>query len=112
MDYQHEIETAARQHGLSPELLAAQVMVESGGRADAFRFEPGILRQIEAGTLKPKRLPVNPVGRRIAASYGLLQVLYVTAADYGFSGEPESLFIPSVGLEYGAAALAGHLAWS
>jgi len=112
MDYEREIETAARQHGLSPELLAAQVLVESSGRADAFRYEPGIAQQIADGRLTPKRLPANPVPRRIASSYGLMQVLYITACDYGFAGEPEALFLPSVSLEYGAAVLSDHLTWA
>lgn len=111
-DYTHEIAAAAAAHGLSADLLTAQILVESSGHADAFRFEPGILAQIQSGALNPKRLPVNPAPRRIASSYGLLQILFVTACDYGFPGEPESLFIPSVGLDYGCAHLAHLLAWA
>lgn len=107
-DYHLEIVAVAAAHQLSPELLEAQVLVESSGRTDAFRFEPGILAQIHAGKLKPAHLPAHPVDRRIASSYGLLQVLFVTACDYGFTGEPEELFVPATGLEYGARHLA-HL---
>jgi len=110
--YGREIAAAAAAHQLSPELLEAQVVVESSGHADAFRFEPGILAQLQAGQLKPKRLPANPVDRRIASSYGLLQILYVTACDYGFAGEPEELFVPAIGLDYGARHLATLLAWA
>jgi hypothetical protein len=97
---------------LSPALLTAQVFIESSGRADAFRFEPGIYAQLEAGTLKPKRLPANPAPRRIASSYGLLQVLFITACDYGFDGEPELLFVPAIGLEFGCRHMAHLVEWA
>jgi soluble lytic murein transglycosylase-like protein len=31
---------------------------------------------------------------RAAASYGLMQVLYATATDYGYATDPEYLFLP------------------
>jgi hypothetical protein len=105
LDYGREVDAAARQHGLSPEMVAALVMVESSGRADAFRFEPGILAQIQTGKLTPKYLPANTAPRRIASSYGLTQILFVTACDYGFRSEPEALFVPWISLEYGCAHL-------
>jgi hypothetical protein len=112
MDYQAEIVAVATRFQLSPRILTAQVLVESRGCADAFRFEIGIAQQIADGRLKPKYLPKNPSPRRIGSSYGLLQVLWVTAADYGFIGEPELLFVPSIGLEYGADHLATLLKWA
>jgi hypothetical protein len=111
-DYAREIAAAAAANGLSPEIFAAQVVVESSGHADAFRFEPGILAQIEDGRLKPRHLPANPVPRRMAASYGLTQILYITACDYGFAGDPEELFVPERSLHYGARHLAVQLAWA
>jgi hypothetical protein len=111
-DYDAEIVAAAERFKLSPRLLAAQVLVESSGRADAFRYEPGIAQQLAAGRLKPKYLPKNVCQRRLAGSYGLLQVLWLTAADYGFIGEPEMLFVPTIGLEYGAEHFAALLEWA
>src|SRR3954471_15510052 len=104
-EYTREIAAAAQSHGLSPDMVEALVLVESSGRADAFRYEAGILAQIETGKLKPKYLPANRAPRRIASSYGLMQLLYVTACDYGFRSEPESLFIPWINAEYGCAHL-------
>ena len=110
--YPREIAAAAAAHALSPAILEALVVVESSGQTDAFRFEPGIVAQLQAGQLHPRRLPATPVDRRIAASYGLAQILYLTAADYGFAGEPEELFVPAIGLDYAARHLATLLAWA
>lgn len=111
-DYTREIATAAAAHGLSADYVEALVLVESSGRADAFRFEPGIVAQIETGKLKPKFFPGNRCSRRIGSSYGLMQLLFVTACDYGFRGEPELLFVPWINLEYGCAILASLLEWA
>src|SRR4051794_29841986 len=110
--YLDTIRAVAATHGLDPVTFEALVIVESDGQTDAFRYEPGILAQLQAGALHPARLPAQPVPRRIAASYGLAQILYVTACDYGFAGEPEELFVPAIGLEYGARHLAHLLAWA
>lgn len=111
-EYTREIAQIAGSHGLSPDLVEAQVIVESFGRADAFRYEAGILAQIQAGKLKPKYLPANQSPRRIASSYGLMQVLWITAGDHGFTGEPELLFIPWVNLEWGCTILGELLDWT
>lgn len=110
-DYTHEIAAAAAAHGFDPDLLEAQVLVESGGHPDAFRFEPGIWSQLQSGRLTLP--PIPGPARRVASSYGLLQILYVTAAvDDGLTGDPEQLFMPTVGLAYGAKQLARLLAWA
>jgi soluble lytic murein transglycosylase-like protein len=64
------------------------------------------------GKLKPTFALAGAVPRRVASSYGLMQILYVTACDLGFTGEPEMLFVPRVGLEWGALQLAKLLAWA
>lgn len=111
-DYHSEIVATADRFKLDARLLEAQVLVESSGQTDAFRFEVGIAAQLADGRLKPKHWPANRTMRRLAGSYGLLQVLWVTATDYDFIDEPEMLFIPTFGLEYGARHLAALLAWS
>jgi hypothetical protein len=110
--YTAEIRAAAAAHGLSTAIFEALVIAESSGRADAFRFEPGIAEQLADGRLHAKHLPANPAPRRIASSYGLAQVLFITACDYGFAGEPEELFVPVQSLAYGARHLAAQLAWA
>lgn len=111
-EYSREIAAAATRAAVSPRMVEAIVLTESSGRAEAFRFEPAIAAQIASGRLKPKHLPANPLPRRIASSYGLMQLLFITAADHGFAGEPELLFVPSVNLEFGCALLADLLRWA
>jgi soluble lytic murein transglycosylase-like protein len=106
-EYGPEIRSAALQYGLDPALVTAVVLQESSGRTDAFRFEPGVWGWF-AGNPKAAGL----VPRRAASSYGLMQVLFATATDYGFSADPELLFIPRVGLDFGCRHLAELLKWA
>lgn len=106
--YRREIETAAREHGLDPNVIEAIVVVESSGQADAFRFEPGFWK---------RRLANHPdyagaIPRRVSSSYGLLQIMYSTAREHGFNAEPEYLFIPHVNLDLGCRVLKGLLKWA
>lgn len=104
--YRSEIMDIALQLDLDAYALEAQVLVESSGQTDAFRYEPGILWQLESGKLKPDFNWRALAPRRVAGSYGLLQVLYVTAKGLGLPGdEPEVLFVPRVGLLWGATYL-------
>lgn len=105
MSYRNEIEFAARLAGLDPDLVEAVVLVESSGRTDAFRHEPDFYERYVKG--KPEYEGRNP--RRIASSYGLMQIMYTTAQLYGFRAEPEMLFLPNIGLEYGCRHLAALL---
>lgn len=103
--YRKDIETAAKAHGVDADLLEALVMTESSGQADAFRFEPAYYKRYLAGN--PEYKDANP--RRVASSYGLCQIMYPTARQYGFGSlVPETLFLPGINLDYGARILA-HL---
>jgi soluble lytic murein transglycosylase-like protein len=106
--YTRAIADAAAKYGLDADLLEAQVLVESGGNTDAFRFEAGFYDRYLRG--KPEWSGLVP--RRISSSYGLLQVMYPTAREHGFTGEPEFLFVPAVGLEWGAKHLGGLVEWA
>lgn len=103
--YRPNIEHAAKTHGIDADLLEALVLVESGGKADAFRHEP----KFWDNYLKddPRFKDKNP--RRVASSYGLAQCMYTTALQYGFRAEPEMLFLPDVNLDLGAKILAALL---
>lgn len=100
--------TAAK-YQLSPELLAAQVLVESSGQPDAFRFEPAFYKTYVKGNANAKAARFGPLA---ACSYGPLQILLETAVEIGFTGYPEELFNPAVGLDWGAKYLASLLAWA
>jgi soluble lytic murein transglycosylase-like protein len=108
-DYRREIEGAAHEHGLDPNLVEAVVICESSGRTDAFRFEPGFYERYLKG--RPQWEKQNP--RRIASSYGLMQVMWTTAVENGFhEPEPEYLFIPVKGLDAGCEHLAKLMEWA
>jgi soluble lytic murein transglycosylase-like protein len=109
--YRKEIEGAAHEHGLDPNLVEAVVICESSGRTDAFRHEPGFYDRYLKG--KPQWASQNP--RRIASSYGLMQVMYTTALEHGYGqayDAPEFLFIPTVGLDAGCEHLAKQIEWA
>lgn len=97
--YTLEIQSAATSHGLSFALLEAQVLQESSGHADAFRYEPVFYTHYIKGMPAAKAGAYGPLD---ACSYGLLQIMLETAAEMGFTGRPEDLFTPAVGLEWGA----------
>jgi len=106
--YRADIEAAADDHGLDPNLIEAVVIAESSGQTDAFRYEPGFYAQYIKG--KPAYVAWNP--RRVSSSYGLCQVMFTTAQQYGFSDAPELLFVPEVGLKFGCLHLKRLLAWA
>lgn len=110
--YRREIEVAALKYGLQPDLVEAQVVVESGGYTNAHRVEMGFFEAY----MRPNRdwaftIP-NP--HRYAASYGLQQVMFVVAVELGFkvTDPPELLFVPEQGLEFGCRKLAECVAWA
>lgn len=100
----------ADRHGLTPDLVQAVCLIESSGRTDAFRAEPAFWDRYLRD--KPEWDGANP--RRVAASYGLLQVMFPVAVEFGMARTepPEYLFVPLIGLHYGCAVLAERLAWA
>lgn len=106
--YRPLIEQIAAQYALDPNLVEAVVLAESSGRTDAFRFEPVFFERYLKD--KPEYAGQNP--RRVSSSYGLMQVMYPTAKQYGFAGPPEFLFVPETGLRFGCEHLAALIAWA
>jgi soluble lytic murein transglycosylase-like protein len=106
--YRDLIERVATGYALDPNLVEAVVIAESSGYTDAFRFEPDFYRRYLAA--KPEYANQNP--RRVSSSYGLMQVMYTTAQQHGYSGLPEGLFVPDVGLRYGCIHLVKMLTWA
>ncbi len=107
-DYRREIIQAAREHGLDTNLVEGVVVVESSGRADAFRFEPNFWT---------KYLENNPeykgeIPRRVSSSYGLMQIMLPVARELGFKQQPEYLFVPTVNLYFGCKHLARLVKWA
>lgn len=107
--YRAEIVAAATTHALEPDLVEALVLIESSGRTWAYKFEPDFWTRYLQDN--PTWSQANP--SRVAASYGLMQIMFVVAVEVGFTGtDPEYLFVPSVGLEFGCRKLAELLRWS
>lgn len=107
-DYRPLIAVCAKPHKLDPLIVEAVVLTESGGCADAFRYEPAFYRRYLQG--KPEWADCIP--RRVSSSYGLMQIMYPVAKELGFTGEPELLFVPSVNLAWGCLKLAKLLEWA
>ena len=107
--YRAEIRQAAAAHGLDARVVEAIVMVESAGKTHAYRYESGFWAKYLAN--HPDYRGANP--ERVSASYGLMQVMYPVAREMGFLfADPELLFVPATGLEYGCRKLASLLTWS
>lgn len=106
--YRALIEQVAQGHGLDPNFVEAIVIAESSGHTDAFRYEPGFYERYLKD--KPEYAGQNP--RRVSSSYGLMQVMFSTAQQYGYGSSPESLFIPEIGLQFGCTHLRLLLDWA
>lgn len=106
--YRGLIERLARAHSLDPNLVEAVVIAESSGCTDAFRHEPEFYTRY----LKDNPEYQGQNQRRVSSSYGLMQVMYPTAQQYGYSEHPEHLFVPETGLQYGCLHLAAMLRWA
>jgi soluble lytic murein transglycosylase-like protein len=107
--YRAHIQGAAHEHGLDPDLVEAVVYCESAGKTDAFRYEPGFYERY----IKGKKMWEGCNPRRISSSYGLMQVMYTTALEHGYPyPDPEHLFIPAVGLDYGCKHLSLLVEWA
>lgn len=108
-DYTAQIDRAARQHGLPPELVRAIVEVESEGKPLSARYEPAFYdRYVKDAKIKatpPCSLATERMLR--ASSFGLMQIMGQTAREVGFEGTfLTELCEPEIGLEYGCRYLA------
>jgi len=109
MNVAESVVVAAKRYALSPELLAAQVLVESSGDPNAFRYEPAFFKTYIKGNPNAKAARYGPLA---ACSYGPLQIMLETAVELGFTGRPEDLFVPEIGTEFGAKYLSSLLLWA
>ena len=99
--FKDEIERAAAEFGVDPDLVRAIVMTESAGDPWAIRFEPAFYDRYIVGN---KDYAKASATERMAAatSWGLMQVMGAVARERGFRGRYLSeLCEPIVGLRYG-----------
>jgi soluble lytic murein transglycosylase-like protein len=108
MNFLPLIKAASEKHGIPVSLLHSMVIQESGGKPSAYRFEPAYYERYLKG--KPEWSNLDP--DRVSASYGLFQIMLPTARQFGFKGEPEELFIPTLNVEIACKILKNLLEWS
>lgn len=104
---------AAEEWGLPYRWLMAQILHESGYNPYAKRVEPGFMKRYGHTVARLARKQGARTGRLwirapldFNASYGLMQIMWSTAVERGFTGTyPSELFAVSLNLEYGCAEL-------
>lgn len=84
-------------YGVSPALAAAMVNMESGGRMDAIRFEPGQMTRAAKFSKDPEQQ------RMLSSSHCALQIMGYNAARLGISWS--DLYDPETCFETGMAIL-------
>ena len=94
--------------GVSPRLVHAVVRAESSWRPQAHRYEPKHYARRIQGNPRYMSMPWYSQPTRIAASYGLMQLMYKTALGLGFpkTTPPEALYDPRLNLRLGSRLLA------
>jgi soluble lytic murein transglycosylase-like protein len=102
------VQAIAAAQGIDPALLEAVALVESGGRADAFRWESQFYRLYIQG----RTTAASAFGPLAACSFGPVQILLETACELGFRDQPWTLFQMSTGLAWGAKYLKTLLDWA
>lgn len=97
--------------GVSQALIFAVIQMESGGNEKAYRYEPGYYRRYIEKNLDWKFLMMKHgyTPRDVAASYGLMQLMFPTAYPYKKNLTPTELYEPDTNVRIGTAYLAGLL---
>ena len=107
MSFLTEIHGAAEKHGVKPELLAAIVAVESGGRPWVVRYEPQykyLVDPIQWARKLGLSTPTEEVLQK--TSFGLVQIMGGVARELKFKGVLTELLDPVTNLDFGARKLA------
>lgn len=103
------IDIVATKHGVTPELVAAIIEVESSGNTFAMRYEPLWWRRLSQHE-SVKGVSSATERAQLSTSWGLMQVMGVTARELGFRGPfLSALCQPSVGIEFGVRYLKRQL---
>ena len=90
-------------HNIPVEIICGIISQESGWRTDATRYEPAFQRKY----IDTKYQNFREKWRRdMATSWGLMQVMGITARELGFRGDPCELLNPPVGVRWGCKKLA------
>lgn len=92
--------------GCSPEIVLGVIKTESGGDADAMRFETGYPYLFETKRLAKEMGWTEKTEVALQSfSFGLMQIMLATARSHGFEKHPMQLLSPVVNLSWGALHL-------
>ena len=91
----------AKKYRLDKRLVMAVAMVESAWNPHAYRFEPKFWDRYLANN--PEFNHMKP--EEASASYGVMQIMYTTAVQFGFKGDPKELYDPVVNILLGCKIL-------
>ena len=100
------ITAASEKYGVPVPAIIATISTESSSNPKAYRYEPLFYKRYIKDQAEWKNSPYYQYPRRIAASYGLVQIMYTTAHKTGFRGKPEDLYDPAANINAGAAYIA------
>ena len=105
LDYDKLFCSYGKKYGIKKLILKAVAVCESALDERAYRFEPGFWdKYLKNNPEWNKRDPAE-----VSASYGLMQLMYPTATNLGFSGSGEDLYNPVYNIELGAKLLRRNL---
>jgi len=94
-------EKTGKDYHIKPLLLKAIAVRESTLNPKAYRYEPEYwehyLKHLDSWKDKEPTI--------VAASYGLMQILFTTASGLGFTGTGEELYDPAINIDLGAKLL-------
>lgn len=94
-------------YNLDPRLVQAIIQVESSFKPNAYRYEPEFYKRYLKNnpTWSTHRLINEP--KRISASYGLMQIMFTTAVEFGFdrNRDPEDLYDIELNIDLGCRIL-------
>jgi len=104
--YQQPILAASQKHGVSVPTIIATIATESSGNPKAYRYEPAFYERYLKDKSPWTESPYYSESERISASYGLMQIMYTTAYNAGFRGQPEDLYDPATAIDISTAYIA------
>ena len=94
------IEQEAHEAEIDADLVEAFVIVESSGNPEATRYEPAFYKTYILPMLYANNNLSPEEARKLATSWGLMQIMGQVARERGFKGEMEELLEPATGLEW------------
>jgi len=119
-EFDEIIRRKAEEHGLTYTLIKGIIAKESSFNPNAIKPEPGFFKayfkNLKAQVLRSKSKHDDrwiKYPNIFSCSYGLMQVLYSTALQFGFTGQyPSDLADPETGIEYGCRYLVSRFEYA